>query len=531
MANAKRTNAARPASIGIVGYPMPKSCSNANNIVLSQEAIDRHWGVLPSEAKKFILGAANCMFPLWKLVNFWSLPPNIESTRGNLAGSICGAAWYLALVYLKQNRLNEARALTINGAFLHQCYKSSIGYIRMLCEKGGVIPEDKLRYFARGIQALQSPESMETFIQSYLPEEYTHMMSSFANMSSKKHVMGYIDQISDDWNGTSSASRNYHHRSLPTDSETQIKLILVDDMNDGERRSMDIGSSMTLKTLFKDYAEEREISLRSLRFSYEGRSLFLSSAGHKTPEELGMQDQDVINVHDTTQSCVTSSQTPNSIKTKSRKRSKNKKQKLKRKKQQQHTEPAKTLEEYKIEHSKQLTKIHGEVQDKFKKIRQRLNNLVIERSQPKIKPKRQRAPKGELSFPVPFPISSIEGIGKKAGKSHYKVQVGEVQNLYKTTKPSDMVPHYHSSNQSLTLDLHGYTRDEALVKLDESLKVWVDTAMHGSYPFVRPATIVCGCGNQVLSETVQEWIRANNKVSNAPKIRSLRRRVYLPRAA
>ena len=106
----------------------------------------------------------------------------------------------------------------------------------------------------------------------------------------------------------------------------------------------------------------------------------------------------------------------------------------------------------------------------------------------------------------------------EAGKSHYAVQVGEVHNLYKSTKPSAKASHYSSSGTSLKLDLHGYTRKEALTKLDETLKSWVDIAMQGSYPFVQPATIVCGCGNQILSETVHEWIMSNDKVSNAPKV-------------
>jgi hypothetical protein len=94
------------------------------------------------------------------------------------------------------------------------------------------------------------------------------------------------------------------------------------------------------------------------------------------------------------------------------------------------------------------------------------------------------------------------------------VLVGEVQNLYKTTKPSAMASHEIPSS---ILDLHGYTRVEALTKLDKSLNVWVDAAMWGSYSFVQPVLIVCGCGNRILSETVQEWIRANDTVANAPK--------------
>ena len=65
------------------------------------------------------------------------------------------------------------------------------------------------------------------------------------------------------------------------------------------------------------------------------------------------------------------------------------------------------------------------------------------------------------------------------------------------------------------LDLHECAKEEALAKLDDSLEVWVDTGMKGSYPFVQSATIICGCSNQILSEIVQEWIRANDRVSTS----------------
>ena len=67
------------------------------------------------------------------------------------------------------------------------------------------------------------------------------------------------------------------------------------------------------------------------------------------------------------------------------------------------------------------------------------------------------------------------------------------------------------------LDLHGFTQVEALQKLDESLIPWVDAAMRGSYQFVIPAKIVCGCGNQVLSEVAEKWIHEHNQVRNSPK--------------
>ena len=101
----------------------------------------------------------------------------------------------------------------------------------------------------------------------------------------------------------------------------------------------------------------------------------------------------------------------------------------------------------------------------------------------------------------------------------FLLTVGEVQNLHKTTKLSAAASNCSLSRVSM-LDLHGCTRGEALPKLNNALKDWIDDAMRGSYPFVQPATIVCGCGNQVLSKTVQEWIRSTDRVSNAPKVRS-----------
>ncbi|KAL9184087.1 hypothetical protein ACHAXT_002173 [Thalassiosira profunda] len=94
---------------------------------------------------------------------------------------------------------------------------------------------------------------------------------------------GYIDQINDDWDGTGNPKKK-----AASDDGTPIRLVLVDDADDNERQSFDIGSGGTLKSVFNDYADRRGASLRTLRFSYGGSTLFLSSAGGKTPEQLGM---------------------------------------------------------------------------------------------------------------------------------------------------------------------------------------------------------------------------------------------------
>lgn len=167
--------------------------------------------------------------------------------------------------------------------------------------------------------------------------------------------------------------------------------------------------------------------------------------------------------------------------------------------------------ECRARHSKFLSKLHEEAQPRLKEIRTRLNALDLERQPPKEKRKNKKKQKAAkvAKCQVNLPHS---GVGGKAGKPHFAVQVGEVRNLYKTTKSQRKRP-----CNVPTLDLHGFTRDEALAKLDESLAAWVNAAMRGSYPFVVPAKIVCGCGSQVLSETVEKWIRERDQVANSPK--------------
>ncbi len=144
----------------------------------------------------------------------------------------------------------------------------------------------------------------------------------------------------------------------------------------------------------------------------------------------------------------------------------------------------------------------------------KLNNLDIERPPPKSNNKGCR--KCAKEEPIELDALPRSSVGGRAGRSHFVVQVGEVQNLYKMTKSSVLTPRQSQSSVP-TLDLHGCTREEAIAELNEILEQWVDTAMKGSYPFVITAMIVCGCGTQVLSETVQGWIKSSIQVHNAPK--------------
>ena len=113
----------------------------------------------------------------------------------------------------------------------------------------------------------------------------------------------------------------------------------------------------------------------------------------------------------------------------------------------------------------------------------------------------------------PRPISSLS-LDNKAIKNRFNIVAGEVSNLYKSTKPSKKMK---AQVESITIDLHGYTKEAAVEKLNASLPSWIDAAMRGDYPFVVPVTIICGAGGQVLSEVVEQWIRDNERVANARK--------------
>ena len=168
-------------------------------------------------------------------------------------------------------------------------------------------------------------------------------------------------------------------------------------------------------------------------------------------------------------------------------------------------------EKFRSLHSKGISLVHEEAEDTFKSIRQRLNNLHLERSEPKVRSTRKKVPMQSMANQLPS-----EGLEDKAVTSQFVVNVGEVSNLYKSTKPSKKKQQGNGSN-NISIDLHGTSRDVALQTLDEQLPKWIDIAMHGEYPFVVRVSIVVGKGSQTLSEAVEGWIRENERVANVPK--------------
>ena len=85
------------------------------------EIPNRHW--VPQEAKELLLSISTLdnNLDIRALAKFWSRPSVKQYTVGGIACSVCSASWFMASQYLKLGHVREARALALNGAFLHQC--------------------------------------------------------------------------------------------------------------------------------------------------------------------------------------------------------------------------------------------------------------------------------------------------------------------------------------------------------------------------------------------------------------------------
>lgn len=90
-----------------------------------RDTIEFHWRNLSLDLKQFLL-TNPAELSLRKFVDYWNNPVRVENTSPNIAASICGCSWYLALNYMGIKCVVEARALILNGCFLQQCYVSSV---------------------------------------------------------------------------------------------------------------------------------------------------------------------------------------------------------------------------------------------------------------------------------------------------------------------------------------------------------------------------------------------------------------------
>jgi DNA-nicking Smr family endonuclease len=270
-----------------------------------------------------------------------------------------------------------------------------------------------------------------------------------------------------------------------------------------------------LEEVFMAFAYHSGMPLRSTWFKHNGKVIFLSQAKKLTVCEQGVMPHDYFVAIPQNQypPCTFKSVESRTAPTASPPRES---RTVHPHPAQQRSQWAGVVEDVNSEeycrkrHSGQLSSVFEEAKRRFDDIRKRLNDMSIQRSEPKDK---SRASKPNQVQPIQSENPGLVGLGSKAGRPSFVVNVGETQNLYKTSKHDKLSP----SKTNITLDLHGHTKKEALSALNDSLPSWIDTAMNGVYPYVIQVEIVCGKGSQVLSEVVEEWIKCQRQVANAPK--------------
>jgi DNA-nicking Smr family endonuclease len=147
-------------------------------------------------------------------------------------------------------------------------------------------------------------------------------------------------------------------------------------------------------------------------------------------------------------------------------------------------------------------------------IRRNLDSLTLERTRPKAKERRGLKVASNDKENISN-FSFTNEVSAKAGKAVFPIVVGQETNLYKSLKPS----HRRNSQplETISLDLHGKSKDEAQQALDKSLPKWIKLAMEGGDPWVIPVDIICGGGNQILREVVAAWVKRENQVGNRPR--------------
>ena len=249
-----------------------------------------------------------------------------------------------------------------------------------------------------------------------------------------------VPQLRKVYESTASAEDmlNYLQANKPEefsdDNGTQDEYMIIQCANGYTTERNPACCNAPLKHFLARYAEDRDISVKSLRVKYNGKTLFISSIGKKTPLDLGMEEDDVleITIMQST-STETTKEQPKQSSPKGKSNKKHKKHKKSKKKRPVQIAPP---EDFKGEHSKLLGKVYEEAEPTFKEIRQRLNALNLERTKPK-----QRTSPTKATKPVEVvdnPLCTDE-LGGKAGKTQFIIQVGEVSNLYRQPNPHHLL--------------------------------------------------------------------------------------------
>ena len=163
-----------------------------------------------------------------------------------------------------------------------------------------------------------------------------------------------------------------------SDNADDFMFIRCRDGNDVLRRLV-AARIRPFKDFLTNYAADKDASVKSIRVKHNDKTLFLSGIGKKTPEELGINEGDilVITIMQSTPTKTTTKKEPKQQSSKG-KNNKKKKHKKSKKKRAQPLVIQKTEVDLRGEHSKFLGKVYEEAESQFKEIRQRLNAMNLD---------------------------------------------------------------------------------------------------------------------------------------------------------
>lgn len=300
--------------------------------------------------------------------------------------------------------------------------------------------------------------------------------------------------------------------------EKSIQINVMDTIRGRMRGHLVIRDKTLVKTVLDDHLPKTikdGLPNSLLWFEYNGTTLFPSSLAKTTPADLGMEEGDTI--HISYKPFVLerpggkAAEGPSSAKRvhQKPKKRRGKLEPRKRASKSNARSPAiLTPGEQRKRNLRAwmdgMSEVFVEAGDLFRKRRQELQALELVRAMPK-----ERS-SSTLALPpmLPVDVPPSDGLGGKVGRTSFLIRVGETSNLYLTTKTRASV--------ACTLDLHRLSRDQALMRLDDCLPQWMEDAMHSVHPFVITVRLVVGCGNQILADCVEAWIRGHKNVGNAP---------------
>ena len=285
--------------------------------------------------------------------------------------------------------------------------------------------------------------------------------------------------------------------------------ITIADKSKGTKQDIYINRTTKIKVMMALFAGSK-----CCRIVHRGKSVFLSDGGdEKRLNEIGVREKDVIILIEKTTTSKVNEEKALLLANGDNYCRKSAVHDTARKSmpRPRRTSSRKSSVDYdivvpdRVKHSGLLTRVFEEAEPMFVRRRRMLNELAIKKCIPKV---RNSQIKTEGSDPLCPSIFSHVDVRGKAGKVHFSVTVGEPDFLYRTSKV-----HVNKIRSCLTLDLHGCTKGEAIEKMNGLLPVWMATAMK-DHPYTVNVNIVCGGGHQILSETVEGWIKSQKNVAN-----------------